>query len=129
MKKASIAVSHLLLAVSLVFLTLAIADRFNSAMAFINHNFTKKVLFAVLIPEVFFSAIMFVCTVRKKKPLRAVGYLFGALVCTALLTLLTVDFINPKLILFSKKTVKAVIFAVAVIGIFNSVIAIYGKRD
>ena len=129
MKKTSAAVAHLLLAASLSLLTLAIVDRFNSAMAFIDHNLTKRVLFAVAVVAAIYALIMALLSFAERKGLKGAGLIVYFLAAAVLLIFLAMDYSEPKQILFSKMPAKITVFAFAALGIINSIVEIYVKRD
>ena len=105
----------LLAALSLVFLTCFITDRFNTAMAFINNIYTKILLiWALAIFDLFL-----VLTARNKL-ITGVSAAFSALyglVAMALFALVIFDFFNRSAIIFTREPVKYLFAAGSLLGV------------
>ncbi len=110
--------SVILAALSLVFLTLFITDRFNTSMAFVNHNYTKALALAALL--VFALTALTALAARLAGPVIRVFMQLTAFLEVALLVLILVDRYVPSAILFTKDPVKFTFAAVAVFGLVTA---------
>lgn len=110
---------HLVIAVSVTLLTLSITDRFNTAMAFINHPMTKGLI-------LFYCIISLIVCVNLliRRLGRTVAGLVPSLVCVlvnvSMLTALLYDRINPAQILFARDLGKNLIMLNTVVSLVHS---------
>ncbi len=111
--------STLLCALSLVFLTCFITDRFNTAMAFINNPYTK----ILLLWSIPIFAVVLVLTIGQKLAVNPVPILMSqyAIAQIALAVLVIVDRFVPSAILFTREPVKILFAAASLLGIAVSV--------
>jgi len=110
--------SVILAALSLVFLTLFITDRFNTSMAFVNHNYTKALALAAV--AVFALTALSALASGLGSPAIRLFMLITAFLEVALLVLILVDRYVPSAILFTKDPVKFTFAAVAVFGLVTA---------
>lgn len=117
---------HLSMIIALMLLTFFTADRFNTAMAFINHPMTKRLLTIWLI----LSAACLGLLLKRAagKPTRLFFCLFTALTEAALAVLLLIDLIKPAWLLFTHDSVKFLIAAAAVCALCCNVRLIILQR-
>lgn len=110
---------HLIIAPSLTLLTLSITDRFNSAMAFINHPMTKGL---ILLYCVISLAVCVILLIRRLG--RTVVGLIPSLICVLinviLLLALLYDRLFPREILFARDFGKNLIILNTVVSLFHA---------
>ena len=99
---------HLIIGISVTLLTLSITDRFNTAMAFINHPMTKGLI------AVFCLLSLLNCTVllvrRMNGPFSGIAVpLVCIILSVAMLLGLFYDFLYPREILFARNFGKNLI--------------------
>lgn len=120
--------SHLLIIWSVMLLTFWVTDRFNTAMAFINHSMTKGLLFGfALVNLVIVGGLM----ADRKSPLSAlrmgVGILSG-LLTAGMIVLLGLELAKPELLLFVNDLCKGYLLGFVLCGLFGSVLGIVCRR-
>lgn len=129
MKKIGETIAHLLFAMSFVFLALSIANHFNKSMAFIDHHLTKEVLACFLAVTYIFTIVTLMAALWEGKVFESVIRALNLTVVIALVVAIIRDALKPQQILFSKGPVITLLFVLAIIGIINYGVMIYGKRD
>ena len=122
------AISHLTVIWGLMLLTFWVTDRFNSAMAFINHHMTKGLFFAFALTVL--SVGLFLVTDRSSilPALRIVTGILALLLSTGLLALLIVDRYIPRLLLFVSDGVKFALLGAILWGLFAAILGICCRR-
>ncbi len=119
---------HLVIGISVTLLTLSITDRFNTAMAFINHPMTKGLI-------LFYCVIsLIVClTVLIRRLGRTVAGLIPSLICVlvnvAMLTALLYDRIFPREILFAIGFGKNLIILNTIVSLVHAAYAAAANRS
>ena len=119
---------HFSLVLSLMLITFGITDQFNSAMAFINHPMTKR-LIAVLVIFNLLSALR--AAFLKYTSMQAARTIIGiaiVLFSTSILMLLCMDSVDPTLLLFTQNSIKALLLLFAACSVFVSVFFIVCQR-
>lgn len=119
---------HLCIILSLMLLTFFVTDRFNTAMAFINHPMTKRLLVIYLLCEAF---CLFLLLLRKKVRRSAAGLslsIASILLVGIVAILLALDYALPARLLLTLDIVKVTIALVAVSGILSSLVLIRLER-
>lgn len=121
-------IPHLCIIISLMLLTFFVTDRFNTAMAFINHPMTKQ----LLLTQVILCLLCLVMLLFRSQVRRSVPLVLLCAVCAVLaLTLgavLLIDLVIPRLILFTVDLTKVVIALTAVAGTVISLVLIRFQR-
>ena len=121
-------ISHLTLIFAVMLLTFWVTDRFNSAMAFINHDMTKGLMLAFALCSL--SVAIFLLTdrtayVRKARLVFGILTLIGAV---GLAVLLVIDRTSPQLLLFVGDAVKFYLFGTLLLAVTSSVLGIASRR-
>lgn len=121
------ALSHLGIGSGLTLLTFYVVDRFNTAMAFIDHPMSKKLLlvFSVVLIVVSSVEIADIIFRRRMLPLSVLPAL-AVVAAVSAVCLVIVDSLEPERILFTKNAVKTVFAADAVtgLGVYISYVAL-----
>ncbi len=119
---------HLCIVISLMLLIFFVTDRFNSAMAFINHAMTKR----LLVIELLFCGL---CALLLGVGARVYKSKFGILmaILTALLAvimavLLLVDHLSPAMLLLTQALAKTVIALLSACSIPSCLLLIRFQR-
>ena len=113
--KAVAVVSIILAALALVMTAFYITDRFNTAMAFINHPYSKCLFAVSALTGAGLSVLMFI---RRE----AVPLFLLLIMASALMFLLVIyDLVFPSRILFSYSHIKAAVPVYAVIALSSSI--------
>ena len=120
--------SHLSLIWALMLLTFWITDRFNSAMAFINHPLTKGLLTLFALATMLMALILLTDRTSLSLPWRIVLSLPTFLLSAGLAVLPVLDHKNPRLLLFVNDTVKFYLLGVVLWGLFIAVFGICRRR-
>lgn len=119
---------HLTIIISLMILTFFVTDRFNTAMAFINHSMTKRLLVVYLICY----AVCLLDLIRRAKVRRSLPQLCLVVLVTLLVggvsILLALDYAFPAWLLLTFDLAKVAIALLAVSGIFSAVLLICHQR-
>ena len=119
---------HLSLILSLMLLTFYIVDRFNTAMAFINHPMTKNLIGALILFNLLSSvrlALLKDQTTRLARLTDAIGWGLISLVTAGFLIY---DYLYPVQILFTKDSTKLLLCVLAIVSILSAVLAIICQR-
>lgn len=121
-------ISHLTLIFAVMLLTFWVTDRFNTAMAFINHDMTKGLMLAFSLCSL--AVAIFLLTdrtpyVRKARAVMGIVTLIGAV---GLAALLVIDRMAPEQLLFVGDAVKFTLLGVVLCGIVTSVLGIASRR-
>lgn len=110
---------HLIIAMSLTLLTLSITDHYNTAMAFINHPMTKRLILIYCLLSLTVCVILMVR--RMNYGIKKIAL---PLICTAvtvaMLMVLIYDRVYPREILFARDFGKALIFADTIVSLVNA---------
>lgn len=122
------AISHLTVIWGLMLLTFWVTDQFNSAMAFINHDMTKGLLFAFALTTL--SVGLFLVTDRAPlwQPLRTGIGALSLLGAAGVIALLIVDRYFPRLLLFVNDGVKFALLCAILWGICAAILGICYRR-
>ncbi len=121
-------IPHLCIIIALMLLTFFVTDRFNTAMAFINHSMTKCLLTGYLL---LLCACLLLLLLRRRvrqSMLRLFLCLVLALLTGSMSVLLIVDFVRPSLLLFTYDPVKCLIAALSLAGILCGLLLIRIQR-
>lgn len=119
---------HFSLILSLMLLTFYITDRFNTAMAFINHPMTKS-LIVVLATFNLLSAVRLAFLKEKRtRPFRLIACSAWSLISLAAAILVYIDKVEPARILFTTEGVKTLLLVLAVVSILSALVLIVLQR-
>lgn len=119
---------HLSLILSLILLTCSITDRFNSAMAFINHPLTKGLILVLAIINLLSAMRMTCLTNRRTRSLRLLCSGLWGLPSVAAIVIFRFDYSFPERILFTNEGVKLLLFALAILSIVLALLLIVLQR-
>jgi hypothetical protein len=124
MNKIRAFLSHFLVAGSIMLLTFFVTDRFNPAMAFIDHPMTKWLLTAYCFLCVFLSLPFSVSFAKSKKFFLTWLFLFPIFFSLSLFVYLIADYFYPQRLYFSTDTVKFEILILALLGLALAIFSI-----
>lgn len=121
-------ISHLTLIFAVMLLTFWVTDRFNTAMAFINHDMTKGLMLIFSLCSM--AVAIFLLTdrtpyVRKARAVMGIVTLIGGV---GLAALLVIDRTSPQLLLFVGDTVKFYLCGTLLLAVASSVLGIASRR-
>ncbi len=119
---------HLSLILSLMLLTFYIVDRFNTAMAFINHPMTKNLIGVLILFNLFSAVRLFQPKDRTTRLIRRIVALGWGFVSLATAGFLIFDRLYPARILFTMDSVKLHLCILATVSILCSVLLIVFQR-
>ena len=119
---------HLSLILSLMLLTFAITDRFNSAMAFINHPMTKHLICVLSVFNLLSAVRLCLVNHPSGRPFRLIIAIGWGLVSLLTAGLLIFDYISPSYILFTKDIVKLHLCLLAAASVLCSILLIAVQR-
>lgn len=119
---------HLTVVISLMILTFFVTDRFNTAMAFINHSMTKRLLVVYLLCY----ALCLIDLIRREKVRRSLPQIclsiLSILLVGGIAILLALDFAFPARLLLTFDLPKVTVALLAVSGIFSAILLIIHQR-
>ncbi len=119
---------HLIIAMSITLLTLSITDYFNTAMAFINHPMTKRLIVIYCLISLCICLVQFVLRMGHGIH-KAILPLICTLVAVAMLIALFYDWMYPREILFARGIGKTLIFVNTMVSLVNAAYtAFYNRR-
>ena len=121
-------ISHLVIIFAAMLLTFWVTDRFNTAMAFINHPMTKGLMGLFVLCAV---AVSLFLLLDRRSALRAarlgVG-IFNLILSAYLFVLLVWDLVAPERVLFGSDLVKFYLLGTVICAIAASVFGICCRR-
>lgn len=121
--------SHLLIIWSVMLLTFWVTDRFNTAMAFINHFMTKGLLWGFALVNL---AVVGFLAADRRSPLgslrKGVGIL-STVLSVGMMLFLGIDLAKPALLLFTNDLVKFYLLGFVLCGLFGAVLGIVCRRQ
>ena len=120
--------AHFTLILSLMLLTFAITDQFNSAMAFINHPLTKELISALVITNLLTIVSLVLSSGSWGRILRLITGTIWCVLSVATGTILVIDYLYPARILFTLSSVKYLLIALAALSILFSLFTIVCRR-
>ena len=119
---------HFSLILSLMLLTFYITDRYNTAMAFINHDMTKDLLIALVICNLYSAVRLIFLGGRLCRILRPIAGAVWGICSIAVGVVLGIDRLYPARILFTQENVKTLLLLLAAISIVSAVLLIVCQR-
>ncbi len=116
-------ISHLSVIWAMMLLTFWVTDRFNTAMAFINHPMTKGLLLVFALSITAIAILLLTHRKNSLTPLQVGMAIPTLLIAAGLMVLLMADYFAPKLLLFVSEIVKGYLLGTILCGL---AIAIFG---
>lgn len=124
------ALSHLGIGSGMTLLTFYVVDRFNTAMAFVDHPMSKKLLLAFSIALIVISAVEIADIIfRGRKLWLGIIPTLALMSAACAVCLVTLDALEPERILFTKNAVKTVFAADAVTGVASCICYVAMRRS
>lgn len=124
------ALPHILVSAFPVIIVLSVTDFFNSAMAFINNDITKKGLIALSLIGVIIAVINILCRFKLKQKQLFIGIsVLYICFCLAFIYLAFLGLTRPELSTFTNINVKRLVFAYSILSIAYSVLTIKIQRN
>lgn len=121
-------ISHLTAILAVMLLTFWVTDRFNSAMAFINHEMTKGLCGAFALLGICLALVLATDLTSPLCKTRLIVSLLTFLASAGLMGIVATDRVNPRLLLFVNDNVKFCLLGVILLALFASVLGICCRR-